>query len=338
PMIWKKDDYLGDKGGYLRYYKSPQVPQDKYFNMIDILKFSISDNSSDKIGMGAEGLQNYYPTKNFYLPGMAAGELVRNGLVRATDTAGITNEMKFTFTKDLAYKPNLAMLNIIAGVAQEGWKRPIYFGDVISGDNFEGMADYVKLEGIVYRLVPYKSKAQSAMQDIGSVDVDKSKELFMNKYIWGNAHRNDVFFDSKSKLAFLSYRLSAGRIADALAAAGRNQEAVALLDHVIKNISEESYYYDATTYYLAVAYYHAGAADKGRQLAMKIAQNAEDDCNYIMSLNDEKRGELQPDINQDISIINALRHTATSAGDSVGGAQLSAKYDALTKSQQGASL
>ncbi|WP_276133165.1 DUF2723 domain-containing protein [Polluticoccus soli] len=334
PMIWKKKDYLGDKGSYLRYYKSPQIPQDKFFNLVDILKFTTSDNNSDKMNFGGPGLENYYPTKNYFLPGLPTSELVSKGLLKAGDTTNLVNEVKFTFTKDIAYKPNLAMLNIIAAVAQEGWKRPIYFGDVISGDNFDGMGDYVQLEGIVFRLMPYRTNVPaSAMQEIGSVNTDKSNDLFVNKYIWGNAQRNDVYFDSKSKLAFLAYRLSAGRTAAALTAQGRKQEAIALLDHVVKNISEESYYYDATTYYLAVGYYQAGAIEKGRQLAKKIAQNAEDDINYIMSLSDEKREDLEPDINQDLSIMNALRHSAKSAGDTVTEAELSKKITLYNNGQ-----
>jgi hypothetical protein len=333
PMTWKKEHYLGDKGNYIRYYKSPQIPQDRFFNMVDILKFTTSDKDNDKIGMGAEGLQNYFPTKNFYLPGLNAADLVKNGILKAGDTAGIINEMKFTFTKDLAYKPNLAMLHIIAGVAQEGWKRPIYFGDVLSGDNFEGMGDYVRLEGVVFRLLPFRPAEPSNPQEIGSVDIAKSLDLFMNKYIWGNANRNDVYFDSKNRLSFLSYRLTAGRIASLLASKGRKQEAVALLDHVMKNISEKSYFYDATTYYLAVGYYQAGALDKARALSLKIAKNAEDDLNYMSTLSDEKREEFGAEMNQDISILNALSRTAYSAGDTVTGNAIGRKFEAAAKQQ-----
>jgi hypothetical protein len=334
PMIWKKKDYIGDNRNYVMYYKSPQIPQDRYFNLVDICKFIISDDPNNKLQtMNNTEKSNYFPTKNFFVPGLSTDELIKNGLLKAGDTANITNELKFTFPKDVAYKHDLATLNIIAGIASDGWKRPIYFGGGLPGDNYIGMQDYMRLEGTVFRLLPFKYNNTSRVipGEIGSVDIEKTYDLFMNKYKWGNADRNDVYFDEKNRIMFMSYRINASRMAGELAAIGRNNDGKAILDKVRQSISERSYYYDATAYYMAIAYYQVGAKKEGRELAMKLTKNAEDDINYILSMHDDGINSLANDLQRDVAIINILKTTATSAGDTQTATELETKLNIMAQ-------
>ncbi len=334
PMIWKKKDYIGDNHNYVLYYKSPQIPQDRYFNLVDICNFIISDDPNNKLQtMNNDEKSNYFPTKNFYVPGLPASELVKEGLLKASDTANITNEMKFTFPKDVAYKHELATLNIVAAIAKEGWKRPIYFGGGLPGDNYIGMQDYMRLEGTVFRLLPFKYNNTTAVVpgETGSIDVDKTYDLFMNKYKWGNAQRNDVYFDEKNRIMFMAYRINASRMAGELAAMGRNKEGKAILDKVRNSISERSYYYDATAYYMAIAYYQLGAKKEGRELAMKLARNAEHDINYILTCHEDGIASLESDLRRDVAIINILKTTASSAGDTETAKELDTKLNIMAQ-------
>ena len=36
------------------------------------------------------------------------------------------------------------------------WKRPIYFSATVSPENFVGLGDYLLLEGMAHKLLPYK--------------------------------------------------------------------------------------------------------------------------------------------------------------------------------------
>lgn len=332
PMIWKHEHYVGDHRNYMRYYASPQVPQDKYISLEDICNFMVSDKPESKLSAGGE-MENFIPTKNMYLPSLSKEDLVKHGFAAAKDTAVLDNDVRFKFPKDIAYKDDLAAMNIIAAIAKEGWKRPIYFGGGLPGDNYEGLEDYMKLEGVVYRLVPYKMKStvQTMQQDMGFVDVDKCYDLFMNTYIWGNADRNDVYYDEKNRLMFAAYRINSGRIANELSAAGRNKEAIAILDKVQKNISEKSYFYDATAYYMAAAYYRAGEKKKGRDLTMKLVRNAEDDLNWISTLSDNAMESMTDDRDRDLTIINVMKNIAQTSGDNQTAQELDAKLNMLTK-------
>lgn len=332
PMVWKKEHYIGDHRNYMRYYASPQIPQDRYISLMEVCKFMLSDAPEAKISAG-DALENFIPTKKFFIPSPSKADLVKNGLVKATDTAMVDNDIRFTFPKEIAYKDDLAALNIIAAIAQDGWKRPIYFGGGLPGDNYEGLEDYMRLEGIVYRLMPFKVKDTLSVpqQDIGSVDFEKSYDLFMNKYQWGNAQRNDVYFDEKNRIMFTAYRINGGRIANELSMRGRNKEAIAILDKVNTSITEKSYFYDATIYYVALAYYRAGEKAKGRDLSMRLARNAEKDIDYSLTLSDAARESMRGDVERDLTIINALRSAAITGGDAATGKEMEQKLQILAK-------
>jgi hypothetical protein len=221
---------------------------------------------------------------------------------------------------------------IVAAIAQEGWKRPIYFGAGLPSENYIGLHDYMRLEGSVFRLMPYKAATpQITMQgEMGTVDVEKSYDLYMNKYLWGNAGRSDVYFDEKNRIMLSSYRINAGRIAAELVNRGKNAEAIRLLNKVYDNISERSYFYDPTAYYLAVAYYRAGDKAKGKIIAEKLARNAEDDINYILTLPEHSKEALFNDIQRDVSIIDIMSSTAMGAGDAATAEMFKKKVEILS--------
>ncbi|MCB0696656.1 MAG: DUF2723 domain-containing protein, partial [Chitinophagaceae bacterium] len=122
PMVWQKKDYVGDRRNYMRYVKSPQIPSDRYFNLNEICNFIISDNPDAKVQMSDGSRENFLPSKNFFLPALSKDELVAKHLVSPADTNYISTDVRFTFPKDIAYKDDLAAINIIAAIAAEGWE------------------------------------------------------------------------------------------------------------------------------------------------------------------------------------------------------------------------
>ncbi len=340
PMIWTRDKYIGDRRNGLAYYNNPAVPQDKYISLVDVCNFIIDENKSSQLQTRSGEYVNYIPTKNFFVPSLSKNELVAEGLLNAEDTGRVINEMRFNLGKDAAYKDDLAVMNIVAAIAQQGWKRPIYFGGGLPGDNYQGMQDYLKLEGIVYRLVPYKhfGAGGTGRQDIGFVDVDKSYDLFMN-YKWGGGERHDVYFDEKNRIMFTAYRNNAPRIAEELARAGRKEDAKKLLDHVDSSITQEAYAYnpymiggfDPSAYFMAMGYYNIGDKEGGRRVSKQFVKNLEADINWILSLSESRREVMVSDVQRNLGIINAIGGLAFSGGDEAYGKELEQKVQGLAE-------
>jgi hypothetical protein len=337
PMIWKKKDYIGDHKTYIQYYASPQIPQDKYVNLLDICKFMISDDPQNKLQSNTGEMDNYYPTKNFFVQSLSKEELVKRGFISAADTNRIIPEMKFTMPKTIMYKDDITVLNIIAENARTGWKRPIYFGGFLPGENYQGMDDYLRLEGLVFRVLPFKltdeAKAPQA-QEMGSIDAEKSYKLIMNTYQWGNADRNDVYFDEKNRLMFAAYRMNAPRIAQELVLKGKKKEAEEIMDKVMAGITRHSYFYDATAYYMVMGYYAIGtetANKKGRVLALDVAKNHKDDIEYILTLSDGKRDGMVSDVQRDATIMNIVANLAKNAGDNATFSEINKQLEMITQ-------
>lgn len=335
PMIWKKEHYIGDRRNYLTYFENPQIPKDKFFNLEEIVNFIISNDPKNLLQNQAGETVNYLPSKNFFVSVPSKEVLIQNGVMSPSDT-GITPEMRFTYDRNAATKDDLAVLNIVAAVAKDGWKRPIYFGSGM-GDKYQGMDDFLKLEGTVFRLVPFKRASAARNQgDMGFVDLNKSHQLFTTLYQYGGGERKDVYFDEKNRQMFTTYRVNGARVADELSAAGRTKEAVEVLDHVMKGISEAAYPYDIPTYFMAMSYYKAGAKEKGRDLSLKLARNSEDDIKYILSFqNEDTRQSFASDVQRDLTIINILSNVSGQGGDQKTSSDLNTKFNTLVKMVEG---
>jgi hypothetical protein len=318
PMVWKKDDYIGDHHNYIGYSKNPQLPADKYFNLTDICNFM---NSKDPANMGQRGDEsmNYMPSRNFFVQSISKDEAISRGWISPADSAHVNTEMKFVYPKTTAFKGDLAILNIIAAVASDGWKRPLYFDAGLRQGDYAGVGDYMHMEGLVYHLLPFKfTDAQKVNTSLlGSINTVKSYDLFMNTFLWGGGERNDVYFDEPNRHEFVTYRMDAGFLANQLSAEGHKDKAVQVLDKVMAGVTEHSYYYDYTAYFIASAYYRAGAFKKADDLTFKIVRNAEDAINWVVSLPEDSKNAMGDDVRQQFQIMQSLSSTAYQSGDTM---------------------
>jgi hypothetical protein len=322
PMVWKRDNYIGDHLEYVRYVDHKMLPQVKeipagqFFPIADICKFITSDN---KLQLEEEPT-NYLPTKNVMIP--TPEKSAMGPLAQGMDTSMISNDMRISFNanKDVYTKSDLAQINIIAAIAADGWKRPLYFSNLQETGEFGNLNDFMKLEGTVYRLMPFKLTSNSGMPPVaggegGFVDVPKSLKLFTETYIWGNANRTDVYFDEKNRQNFIPLRLCAARISDELVAKGQKDQAIRVLDAVTKGISEKSYSYDFTALYVAQAYYRAGGLKQGSVMARKVVDNARDDIHYSGSLSENGREAMAGESQRDLQIMAQMAIETMRSGD-----------------------
>lgn len=338
PMIWTSDKYTGDRSNVLYYADDPRVPKDKYFNLEDICRFMAEDNPQSKQAMSDGSMVNYMPTKNFFVKTPSKDQLVKDGLLTAADTTNVSTEVKFTLDRAYLQKDQTAIMNIIAGIAKEGWKRPICFGGGLPGDNYLNLSEYLRMDGVVLRLMPFKYTDSISLntpsREPGFVNLDKCIDLYTKVYQWGNADKKNVYFDEKNRLMFYAYKFGCARIAESLIARGRTPEAIKVLDAVMNGISEQSMPYDPISHRMVAAYTMAGEHQKSRTICNKIVKNAESDINWILSLSDDRKANHIDNIRDGLSIINMLGQNAMILGDTVTGKELSAKTQALIQKVQ----
>ena len=86
---------------------------------------------------------------------------------------------------------------------------------------------------------------------------------------------------------------------------------------------------------MSQAYYAAGAKDKGAKLAKALAKNAQDDINWIMTLDDDDAANMSNEAQRDLSLINILSSIARQAGDTATADELDQTLNVLMQRVQG---
>ena len=334
PMAWGREGYIGDHRNYIQYSDNPSIPKDKFFPLDEVVKFFSSDDAANQLPTADGRRLNYLPSKNIVVPVPDAAGLQAAGITPPTDSidAAAPGEMRFTIGKDLLVKDELAQLAIIGQMAREGWKRPIYYSSMQELGAFGNLKDYLKLEGTVYRVMPFKParpQQASLSGEGGYLDVAKSYDLFMKHFSFGGAERNDAYFDEKNRIMFAPYRINVARLADELTARGRQADAVRVLDKVMAGISERSSPYDGTALYIAVSYLRAGAKDKAKSLMDKLVRNSDDEISWVLTLDENGREAMSGEVQRDLTIVNILAQTAQQFGDAALATELNGKLQKM---------
>jgi len=312
PMLWKREDYMGDKSNYVSFFEHPRIPKDRYFDLEEICRFVTSEKDEDKTRSRSGELLNFLPSRNFslQLPGNIAADTSW-----AVDPG---NRIYFRFPDNGAQKKQLAIMNILAANAKNGWERPVYFNGSYPGSNdLLGLSAYMRLEGIVYKLSPFRKQDYNTTEkQVSNIDVEKSRDRLLHFYRYGGADKSDVYFDEKNRIMLMSYRINTTLVAGRLVAEGRRPEAVALLDKMMQQITPAAYPRDLISPEIAEVYYDAGAKEQASHLAIRLSQEADKDITWVLSLGQDRQEAFLRDLRNDLAILNRLSMKAHAAGDS----------------------
>lgn len=331
PLIWKSEQYRGEKRNYVQYVDNKNFPQDRAVNLTEILNFIGSDAGGATLPTMDGSASNYFPTKNFFIP-VDKQLVAQNNVLPAGDTSAVVDIVQFTLPNNVAYKNDLAILNILAANA---WKRPIYFANSIDPDHYEGLQEYLQLEGLAYKLIPVRTPGSTVNTPI-RVNTEKCMDLILNKFEFGNAEKQGIHYDQTNRRMLNTPRVLAVQLSDHLVRLGRKQDAIKVLDRVLKAISESSYPYmitqeDRTMILLGAASIKAGSTDMAKRITDKLLKFVKDDLNYINSLSSDIRKFKQDDIQFSLTALNFLANEAKTNGMSDLGNSLEKEVQNMAK-------
>jgi len=95
----------------------------------------------------------------------------------------------------------------------------------------------------------------------------------MNKFVWGGANdeRANIDYHHRRTLIVIRARLNYARLAKALAAEGKNELAVKVLDYCMDVLPLDRVPYDPYVPDLIEAYFNAGAAEKAVEMTKDLS-------------------------------------------------------------------
>jgi Protein of unknown function (DUF2723) len=292
-VIWDEDKIQGNNRNYVYINPRQDLSQTAYYDVYTIMKdFVGSDDPSKKVTtQGGEAL-SYLPTRRLKID--VDEKTVRaNGTVNATDTVAPEVDFELAKNKNVLFKNDLAIINIIAA---NKWKRPIYFTAPNTGQEL-GLSNYLRKDGLTYRLVPVKNN--------NGINIDWVVDKLMHKFGFGSANIKGVYFDEQNRVHLNSIRGTYADGAAGMADIGKKPEAVKLLELADKGILEENMPYAMVSSrnqhdYFSLRFLEACYKADYKQLADHVSKALHKDLDqqlkYYQALPDSKQAGMQQEM------------------------------------------
>ncbi len=244
-----------------------------------VMNFVLSDDPSTKLSYGNNGeMANYIPTDKILIP-VNKEQIKKMGFVAPDKMHLVGDNIKFIIKKKYLFKANWLLLEMLA---ENNWKRPIYFATSIGRDNYMGLSDYFRLEGFAFRLMPYKT-ANKNSQEIGEVNSKILYNNVMNKFKWGNIAdpRFNVDHYVERTVGVMDVRNVFHRLAAQLMLENKKDSAKVVLDKCLKVLPDNKIAYDYTILPVIEDYYKLGDFDQGNKIARQLIQNYGQQIKYF---------------------------------------------------------
>jgi hypothetical protein len=261
-----------------------------------VVNFVLSDDQRTKIKVSPTEFVDFIPSRKFSLP---AGQAIDPETDPETGREAMAVEWEIN--RHYITKSGLALLDLLA---ENNWERPVYFAITMPSSEYLGLDDYFQLEGLAYRLIPFKKSESDGYT--GHVNTEIMYRNMMESFRWGNINDESVYLDETNLRMISNMRSIFGRLASSLIAEGRPDKAVRVLDRAMEIMPRETVPFDYFVVPLVRNYYLAGKPEKAGPIALQKAEQLNGELNYYISLNRMRMQLVEPDIHQAMAIYNEL--------------------------------
>ncbi len=286
PISWKRADYVEGVRSLVRLEERVAGPID--------LKTALNFVLQQK----GDASNNILPCKKFSVP-VNIDNLIAQGAITEEERDLIPNEMIIDLSsKRYITKSELMILEMIA---QNDWKRPIYFAVTVGNEMHLGMTQHFQLEGLAYRLVPHKNAGKD-----GVVSTRHMYRNMMESFRFGGINNPNIYLDENSSRMCRAHRQMFDMLIQQLLVEGKKEEALKALDHCMEQIPGTTVPHNYASTSFVEYYYQLGEKDKAQALANAIGATAEDNLRYLNTLTLAERRSASNEITRNLASIQRL--------------------------------
>lgn len=297
PISFTHDQYVGDKLDYV-----VSIPKTKsrwsVKSLMDFIK-----NPQSTVEMQNGQTIHFFPTNQVRIP-VDKNTIIKNKIVSEKDYDSIVPYIDIDIKGNALYKNRLMMLDL---VANNNWKRPIYFsGGAFDDEEYLWMKDYLQLDGMVYKLVPIKTTIpkDGNPMEMGQIDSEKMYNIIM-KWDWGNSD-GDIYHDPETRRESITYRTNLSRLMNQLIAEGQIEKAKKVINLAMEKMPVDKFGYYSLLEPFANGYYLVGETAKAHALLDKLTGKYKENLNYYSKMTAEDQSYVVIDIVTDIERYRAL--------------------------------
>lgn len=265
-----------------------------YIDVKRVVDFMTSDKNKMMFGVKE---MNFSPTKMYSLK-VDSQKVATNGTVPEEKKGDILPQLEWTISKNFILKKDILMMDLLANF---NWDRPVYYAITTGDDAYLGLKEYFQLEGLAYRLVPFKGT--SADGQTGYISSEIMYNNLMNKFNYGNVKGEGVYVDHNILRMCMNLRNNFARCADKLIQEGKNEKAGQLLDKCVEEMPAYNVPYNFFMIPIADLYFKLGEKEKGSAILENMADNYLQEVEYYLDMNRENYNSVKNNSQQAISIL-----------------------------------
>ena len=286
PITWKRADYAEGVRSLVRL-------EDRIAGPID-LKAALEVLLKQK----GTTTNDIIPCKKFSVP-VNVDNLIKQGAVTEAERDKVATEMIIDLSnKNYLTKSEVMILEMIA---QNNWERPIYFAVTVGSEMHLGMTRHFQLEGLAYRLVPYKETTKE-----GTISTRIMYDNMMNKFAFGGINNPTIYLDENSERMCRAHRQMFDMLIEQLIKEGEFEKAKKALDYCMEQIPGTTVRHNYSSTSFVQYYYLLGEKEKAQQLSDLIGRAAEDNLRYLSTLTIQQQRSAADEITRNLASIQRL--------------------------------
>ena len=246
------------------YYQDYQIPG--HVEVKDLLDVMLSDNPQNKVQLQSGEFVNLLPTKNMQLT-VDRNAVVNNKVVPQAWESSIVDTIQWTYPMGYVSRAELSLLAILAN---NNWKRPIYFTTTTPESSYIGLDKYLVSEGFSLRLLPINTGNDPETGQI-TMNTDAVYDNIINKYTWGNI-ANAKYLDPDSYRYMNLFASSIfGEAAQNLLQEGKVAEAKKVVVNAYDNLPKRTFQISEAMSYISLidAMYKTGETAKAKEISLR---------------------------------------------------------------------
>ena len=306
PISFTHDQYVGDKRNYCLFNERTTDTLDLGLTL-DFLK---DDRSKKEMKNGQ--FVHFYPSEHLKVK-IDKQNIIKNKVVDKKYYNAIVPQIDLKLKGGAIYKNRILMLDIFN---ENNWKRPIYFSPGSFGaDDYIWMKEYLQLDGMVYKLVPIRTKLKEGNSyDMGYIDTEKTYKI-INQWTWGNAGSDKIYHDPETRKNALSYRNNLSRLMEALIEEKKFDKAAKVIEIAMKNMPIDYFEYYTTVEPFAEGYYKIGKIEEARKILNQLIKKYQEKITFFHSQSEKQKAFYRMEIYREIEIYRSLLLLAQENGD-----------------------
>ena len=274
PIAWKRAEYVDDgKHGYFAIVDRKAE--------LDAFK-KAHPNGPDPYEL-TYIMDNYVRTKQIFPTDSVVVKVNKQNVINQGITVPAEMEIPDHISLSLKWAGRGMIRNqvmIYEMLARNDWKRPIYMSVTLGTENYAGLQDYFCLEGLAYRLTPFKLGQ-------GRIDTDKMYINLMTRFKYGNVAMPGIFLDETNLRMAQTHRRMFSILIERLLNEGKKDKALAALRMCEKVLPQATVPYEYADVDLATLWFRAGDKANAARVAKEVARQNWQYLNWANTLPQE---------------------------------------------------